>query len=97
MTIEEKQILNEIAGFYEKPKEALDLLSKSKSVTSMGIAKLRRFRDAEKEVHEKRLRNKIPCSVELLKIALDTAPFFPALGGHSLGGAAYQAESFYQG
>jgi len=97
MTTDAEEICNEIGGFYERPEEARNFLSRSKSLADMDISQLKRFRDVERGLYHKRLKNRISRSIELLRVALDNAPPTRALGARSLGLPAYQAEVLYTG
>lgn len=100
ITPEMQQVMEEISSFYENRKEALDFLTSwYSSLKAMvhGEVDLRILRDAERTLYEKRLKNRIHRSTELLKVAVDPSrtPLYGYSGRSPYG--LYLAELYYTG
>jgi hypothetical protein len=90
--------LKKIAAFYDRPAEALAVLTQAheKKNSNLSETSISGFLRREKLVHDKRVQNKIPHRVTLLRLALDETPLAHQRG-HSPGAPAYQAEQRYKG
>ena len=87
----ELSIEEEIASFYDDPKEALKLL-RGKHTTPM----TRNFLKREKALFDKRKENGVGSPVIILELTLDES-LVPSATSRTLGLPAYQAEMYYRG
>ncbi|GEM_PF-5712303 len=72
--------MEEISKFYSNPAEAFELLVEKRSKQTMNLEYLQKLHRAEKSLFDLRVKNRIPQTINLLRIALDNSPPTPKEG-----------------